>query len=179
MREDIAIATATFYKNVNDARLPLAIKTIQNATAAGHIIVVVDESPDLNVSKLIEKETAIEVHRVCGWKFKGMANSRRHALELAAKKAEIIVWMEPEKYPFVEFVLELAKVLIAQGADMLVPTRISVEGYPIIQQMFERINNALLELVAGQKIDHCVGVRVMNRRAVKYILDYRSKVGDN
>jgi len=172
----IVIATTTWYKNLNEVRAQLALKTIQEAKKCGHQIVIVDNS-SYSVKKAFQEQGAIVFHQ----KEKGIGPSRRQVFREAVKISgpeTIIAWIEPEKHSFVPLLGTLAKILENNSADLLIPRRKSLKSYPLVQQHFEWLNNYAFQVLAGINFDHCTGVRIFKSEIAHYFWEYKGEYGD-
>jgi hypothetical protein len=175
----VVIATTTYYKDVNEPRAQLALKTARATRAAGYTMVIVDGSPDPRVFEWLSDIGAI-VERE---KESGMGNSRRQvfrkAKELVSDNDDVIIWTEPEKFTMIPLLKKLIDTLIAEDADLLVPRRESVAGYPLLQQHFEYLNNLAFRLATGLDFDHCVGTRIFKAKVASHFSKYVSKCGED
>jgi hypothetical protein len=174
--KDIVIATTTMYKNMEETRAKLAIKTVKNAIFSGYKIVIVDSSPDIEVKKAFRDQGAL----VLAEENPGMGKSRRQALYEAICAARdndgIAVWMEPEKCTFVP---KIEKLVNRMGnADMIIPGRKSLASYPIDQQRFEWLGNYRFYELTGTSLDIWFGPRIMNFKTAQYFLEYQGEYGD-
>jgi hypothetical protein len=175
----VVIATTTYYRNIKEPRAQLALKTARAATVAGYTMVVVDGSPDPQVSEWLSDIGAI----VEPEKQSGMGNSRRQvftkAEEFVSSDNDVIVWTEPEKHTMIPLLGDSIFKLIDQDADLLVPRRKSMAGYPLLQQHFEYLNNLAFRLATGLDLDHCVGTRIFKAKVAGYFSEYVSKCGED
>lgn len=174
----VAIATATLY-NLNSesdrVRAELSKKTIKLARKLGYEIVVVDGgSPD----KLLREfgNCGAKLHLQ---KTKGFGNSRREAIWYASNLGkDVIVWMEPEKAPYIPEIAKTVRPIVNGSADMVVPKRKSLKSYPSMQQSLERAGNLLWEKLTGLDLDVCFGPKAWRRELSSYFLDYGGEYGD-
>lgn len=172
-----AIATTTFYRSVDDLRMKLALKTMEEACRNGFPIAVVDGgSPD---------EVCRQFHDRAAYLYRqekpGMGASRRQAIAAAAKLVnnnEVIIWMEPEKHTLVSEFSKIVPLVLNGKADLVVPARRTMASYPPEQQTAEVLGNLAFFYLTGFNFDVWFGPRVMNRRAVQYFLDYQGEYGD-
>ena len=105
----IALVTTTFSTKPSDLRFQLALKTCQAAKKAGYPIHIVDGSPNPEISKQLFQAGAV----VESEKERGMGASRRQCFRMGLNSgADVIVWLEPEKYPFVSLIYLFAKSFI-------------------------------------------------------------------
>jgi hypothetical protein len=173
----IAVATATFYRDPADVRVTMALETFEALVAAGHPVVCVDGgSPTKIVQQFID--LGVIVLPEGG---RSMGAGRRLALAQAGHMAGpdgVVVWMEPEKLPFVQFLSEVAEPIFAGLADLVIPKRSSMHTYPHEQQHAEALGNATVYNLTGRHWDFWFGPKVMNQRALQLFLDYEGKYGD-
>ncbi|MES2006527.1 MAG: hypothetical protein V4436_00295, partial [Patescibacteria group bacterium] len=90
-----------------------------------------------------------------------------------------IAWIEPEKYPVVPL-LESCFDLITSGThDIVLPTRKSLESYPMYQELSELRANRELGFITGRpELDFYFGLRVFNKKGAKLFLSYDGEGGD-
>ncbi|MBI4085265.1 MAG: hypothetical protein HY432_02035 [Candidatus Liptonbacteria bacterium] len=170
------IATTTWYERQN-VRAQLALKTAEEAGKKGLPMVVVDGGS--------YKEFAIDVTEQ-GAIFNineglSMGASRRQAISDAwdvAGPNGAVLWMEPEKWPLISQVFLMEAAMENAGADIVVPARKTMEGYPAIQQAAERLGNMYFAKVTGHELDVWIGPRLIGPNAIQYFLDYRGEHGD-
>ncbi len=168
------LVTTTFSKSAEDLRFQLALKTCGAARKAGYPLIIVDGSPDERLRDLL---------RVCGatvykQEEPGMGASRREALQAGlATEADVIVWLEPEKYPFVPL-LKPCIDMVRAGIDIVVPSRKSLESYPMYQELSElRTNRELGRITGSHDLDLMFGPRVMSRTGAELLLSYTGQAG--
>jgi hypothetical protein len=171
----IALVTTTFSKSAEDLRFRLALKTCQAAQRSGHSIYIVDGSPNSSIRELLlgAGATAVAPEHT-----RGMGASRRQCLQMGLDSgADVIVWLEPEKYSFVPFIADCARMVIA-GDDIVIPGRYTLEGYPRYQELSElRAMRRIGILTCRPDIDWMFGPRVMSRRAAELLLTYTGQAG--
>ncbi len=176
MKPKTVLVTTTFSKSVEELRSQLALNTVRATREAGHDIIVVDGSLDQKFKDALSGAGAI-VHEQ---KEKGMGSSRRQCIQAGLDAgAECIIWLEPEKYPFVPFVPDLVKKLRTSVPHLIVPRRRNLDGYPPYQHFSElRLNHELGNITGRPDLDLSIGPRVFNRLAANYFLDYKGERGD-
>lgn len=177
MKPKIVVATATYSTSVEDFRAQLALKTVSTAREAGYAIVVVDGSPDTRFKNALSEVGAM-VHAQKG---KGMGASRRESMKAGFDAgADIVVWTEPEKYPFIGCISGLAGKMRTDRPHIIVPRRRNLDGYPLYQHFSElRLNHALGNSTGRADLDLSFGPRMFNALAATYFLDYTGEKGDN
>jgi hypothetical protein len=91
--------------------------------------------------------------------------------------ATAIVWLEPEKYTIVPLLAPCIE-MIKAGYEIVIPTRESLESYPMYQELSELRANRELGFITGRpELDLMFGPRVMSRRGTNLFLDYTGKFG--
>lgn len=165
----VALVTTTFYKNPDDVRFQLALKTCAAAVTAGYPLHIVDGSPDPQIRNMFEESGAV----VAQQKTAGMGASRRQCLNMGlATEADVIVWLEPEKAPFVPLIPPCAE-MILRGYNIVIPGRKSLESYPRYQELSELRAMRNIGIMTGRPdIDWMFGPRVLSRRGAQRLADY-------
>lgn len=149
------IVTATFYKNLQEVRYQMALKTIQEATNHGYDIVIIDGSPDSAVADSFKKAGAFVYPET----IPGMEGSRRlaffygcqHILSFNVDSA--IIWIEAEKYDFVRNVDNMVKPIEEGKAAITIPVRnfdLFKEHYPAFQVESEIKANYIYSSATGR-----------------------------
>lgn len=199
--DEVAIATTTFYPSkdgimAKDVRLRagLALKMLKAAKCP---VVVVDGGSDAGWRREAASYGAKLVDEIRG-KNHTMGKGRRQALAEAGNlNKEIVCWIEPEKYPFLQTSFTYcAWQVYDHDADILVPRRQDeLKSYPLQQRLEELTGNlTVMELLRGYLIknglsvdesekrvpylDQWIGPRIMNRKGLEYFLNYNGKIGD-
>ena len=169
------LVTATFYKDTKNIRVGLTLETIKAAKKVGYPIYIVDGSPDPKIRTAFEEAGAVVVKE----QGKGMGASRRQCFQIGLDfGADIVVWLEPEKYPFVPLVKDCVYKMACCGFDILVPRRRSLESYPKYQALSEHEANLSMGISSGfLGLDWMFGPRVLNRKATELFLTYTGQAG--
>ena len=110
-----------------------------------------------------------------------MGKSRRYAVKRALEKAGpdgVVVWIEPEKHPFVDSIEKVAKPIREGKADLVIAERKSLESYPPIQQLCEKLGNHFFAMYTGLQADVWFGPHAMNRKYAEVFLAYNGHYGD-
>lgn len=175
----ICVATTTFYKNSDDLRLKLTLRTLNALHEAQISVVVVDGSPNDEVKKKLQATGAIVIREVLGTT---MGAGRRQALREADRAISIdhvVFWMEPEKYPIVPFIRQICAPIQEGEADIVVPRRADeLSSYPKTQRLAEQCGNAIFEAVTGLALDVWIGPRAINVKGLAHFTKYDGAYGD-
>jgi hypothetical protein len=168
------LVTTTFSKNPQDLRFQLALKTCQAAKGCGYPLYIVDGSPDPGMRELLLQDGATEV---AAETVKGMGASRRQVLQMGLDSgADVIVWLEPEKYPFVPLIGPCAE--LVGKYDIVMPARKNLDGYPKYQHWSELRAMRQIGIVTGRPdLDWFFGPRVLTRNAAELFLSYTGQAG--
>ncbi len=168
--------TTTFSPTAEDLRFRLALNTVREAVRCGYPIIVVDGSPFDDAKRLLEEAGAVVFKETTP----GMGASRRQVLRAGLDTgAEVVVWLEPEKYPLVSLLGPCVK-MVQSGYDLVVPARRSLESLPSYQELSElRANWELGFITKRAELDLMFGPRVMSRNAAELFLSYDGAFGDH
>lgn len=167
------LVTTTFASSLDDPRFLQAIATCTEAWLENLPIICVDGSPEA-MAEQVRDRLRVSGASVFPQQEPGMGPSRRetfyHGLET---DAEVIVWLEPEKYTVVHL-LEPCIELVANGSyDILIPRRENLDSYPDYQHWSElRANWEFANITGAYNLDLMSGLRVLNRRAAKLFASY-------
>lgn len=172
----VVLATTTFSKNY-DLRARLAVRTAEEAARASLPLVVVDGG---SAPELVRKLKDLGVH-VFPEKHHGMGPSRRQAIHEAWRLAgyEWVMWLEPEKYPLVHLVPGLLAFNLGSLTDIIVPERLTLASYPLVQQHAEQMGNAGFYKATGAQLDVWFGPRLIGPRGVPHFLDWSTPQTDD
>lgn len=177
-KSKVVLVTTTFSKTMDDIRAQLALKTCWAAHDHGYKILVIDGSPCEEFKAALWKADAI----VFNQKIPGMGQSRREALEAGLDTgADVIVWLEPEKYPLVPLLEPCIQPFlhpIHNGeAHIVIPRRRNLDGYPQYQHLSElRANWEIANITGRGDLDYFYGPRIMNRWAAEKMMAYDGTV---
>jgi hypothetical protein len=112
----------------------------------------------------------------------GMGSARRQALRLARDLSDdpeqIIVWLEPEKYPLVPLLRAPLQVMSDVGYDLVMLRRESLDSYPPEQAKAYELISLAVKYLTGIESDFGWGPSLLTRRTVEYFLNYESRHGD-
>lgn len=167
-----SVATTTFYRDMADLRLAMAVKTLTALKNQGTFVAVIDGSPD-PIKDTLQATGAHIIDEPTGWT---MGAGRRLALYQASVvgSVDVIVWMEPEKYTLVPYLDAICEPIVANDADIVIPRRADdLASYPKLQRLAEQTGNAVFERVTGLNLDVWIGPRAIGRgAALRHFLDY-------
>jgi len=175
---EIVIATTTFYKDIKEVRPKLALMTMEKCQKRGYQIMVVDGGSDKNFRDKACSNPAV----IFKQSQKGVGASRREALSEAAKIAGddgAIVWMEPEKHPFIDKLQKPASFVIKKRFDLITLGRKKFHNYPPEQKLGELFVNYALKQFTGLNWDFCFGPFITSQKGIKFFLDYNGEYGDS
>ncbi len=111
----------------------------------------------------------------------GMGQGRKETLTHAAERGDtdtVYIWLEPEKYTIVSLLERLIEPIQDGRVDITIPDRGDLASYPEEQRHAELFGNEAFRLLTGHSLDMWSGVRVMNREALQYFLDYEGEYGN-
>ena len=144
----VAIATTTFYKNHEEGRLRknLAMQFMRAGVERRYEIYAVDGGTD--DGKFIYELNDLGVNAYAEKHSMGLGESRREAVDHASSyavsnKIPYLSWSEPEKVDLIRNISGLVEKMDEYQADMVVPSRISLDSYPLLQQLTEKLGNQI------------------------------------
>lgn len=176
--DSVVIATGTRYDfsiPSDIVRAELAKKTVAKAVAIGYKMMIVDEGSPKELLEEFKRSGAI----IKSLEKSSMGRSRRLAIGEAYNSGrEIIVWMEPEKASFVDYIVKSIEPLVKEEADMVIPKRTSLKSYPLAQQYAEPFGNLFFKQLTGKDLDVWFGPRIFRKDIAHYFLDYEGEYGD-
>ncbi|MDD5165084.1 MAG: hypothetical protein PHG25_00910 [Candidatus Pacebacteria bacterium] len=172
----VVLVTTTFSKSIHETRAQLALKTCQACVEHGYDLIIVDGSPCAEFKKALQDAGATVIDQITS----GMGASRRQALGAGIDSgADIIVWLEPEKYTLVPLLVPCLNEIIFEEADVVIPRRKNLDGYPAYQQFSEyRGNWALANATNRPDLDLFFGPRIMTPQAARMMAVYNGKNGN-
>lgn len=173
------IATSTFYKagSANDEmRAELAKRFVREAVRLGYSLVIVDCGSSDELLKNFQSYGQ-NVHVYLEQKM-SLGQSRRHAIKLALELGKsVIATTEPEKVDYIHNISETVKPIIDGSADLVVPSRRSLNSYPVVQQYAEMMGNIFWKELTGNELDMWFGPRTFRKEMSTYFLDYNEEYG--
>jgi hypothetical protein len=171
IRKRVVLVTTTFCKNTEETRFKCTVKTVLEARRCGYPIIIVDDSPDLFVTKALERVGATVIRGTNS----GMGSSRREVIQYGLDtKADIIIWLEPEKYPIVRLLWVCVLKFIKEKMYLLIPRRRNLNSYPDYQHWSElRANHELANITGRADLDLMIGPRIYSKMAAKAAMTYK------
>lgn len=172
------IASTTLVKSGNDVRAKLVLKTVEEAKRYGFPIFIVDGgSPDDFRQALRERGARIFDENIG----RSMGAGRRQALFEASRyaaKDDAIIWMEPEKHPFVARLPAIVALMEEKGIDLVTPGRKNLDSYSPEQMHEEMFLTLSLQCITGLKWDFGFGPFIADHKALRYFLEYSGEYRD-
>jgi len=172
----VVIATTTFYKSRKDYRFPCADRMVKKAIADGHIVIIVDGSPNPEIKEYFLSLGAMVYDET----MKGIGPSRRelynHIRLFRVRHTaapEIIQWLEPEKDDLIPFVPQIIEPIKQGKAKIVVPRRTPAawESYPKFQRASERTANMAYKFATGLDVDIFFGPVAFRCDMLPYFLN--------
>lgn len=174
----ICIVTTTYYNLSNEAektRFILSKETIKKAISSGYEFIIIDGGSPLEV---VNEFISLKA-KVISQSKKGLGEARRQAfIEGYNSGKEIIIWTEPEKHDLIRHIPMIVKPLIENKADIVLPSRNSIDSYPLAQQYIEPFCNLFWKELTKTDFDMWFGPRVMLRDIASFFINYKSNYGD-
>lgn len=169
-KNDVVLVTTTFSMSMDDIRVSLALKTCRAAREHGYKMIVVDGSP-CEEFKAALRETGAQV---LDQQEPGMGQSRRECMKAGlASDAQVLVWLEPEKYPLVSLLASCIQPVVDGEAKLVIPRRESLASYPRFQQWSEELGNLILgKITRRPDLDFYSGPRIMDRETAGIMSKY-------
>lgn len=168
----LIIAACTFYKVAAGLRFSLACQMVRKATESGFTFVIVDGSPDPEVTKVLVAEGA-HVIRESGC---GMGAAKRQvALECLRMGADVMMLTEPERPDLIRFVDTVTAPVLRGEADVVIVGRTSqsFETYPEHQRVSEMEGNRRYNEVCGTgDVDAYFGPVVFCQPEIRRFIDF-------
>jgi hypothetical protein len=152
------------------ARLLCGTEFVKKMMQAGAVVIVV---ADRTSKQILEGSGAhvLETDETRTGQARRIAFSK--ALECVDEKSpHAVVWSESEKFGLAEFLPRLARPVVEDVCDVLIPRRQSLASYPSWQQPWEETANRMCAKILGSDLDYFFGPRVMNARALQKFIDY-------
>lgn len=176
--DKIAIATTTWYNPDLESdiiRADSAKKSVRTAIDLGYIVVVVDGGSSDELLREFERYGAKVYHQIA----KGMGPGRREAIaQIHDIRRPVEVWTEPEKENYILQIWKTAIPILDSSADLVIPKRMSLRSYPIVQQFTEKIGNFYWKSLTGHDLDMWSGPRTWHNDIAHYFLNYKGRYED-
>jgi hypothetical protein len=155
-------------------RSELCLKFFESAFSNGYEVISVDRnSPEYFLRELRRFSRVFPQHS------ETMGSGRREAISHALETGkEILLWSEPEKYPLIPFIPEIAEPILNQRTNLVMPNRRSLASYPYMQQLSESFGNSFWKRLTGTDIDIFFGPKAWRRNRSGYFLDYKGEYED-
>ncbi len=163
--------TGTYYPDLRDVRLEIALDTAEGWSQQGLPLVVVDGSPDDKVAGALRARgaTVLDAQRP------GIASQRQQGtLYVLGQGGDKIITHEPEKPSTPGIAGEVAEMLDDHSIVVIGRTERSKESMPPFQLRTERLAGWVLEHTLGLPADALAGPRGYNRQGMQHLLSYPS-----
>lgn len=163
--------TGTYYPDLKDIRLEIALDTAEGWSEQELPLVVVDGSPDDKVAGALRARGAI----VLAAKRPGIASQRQEGtLYVLGQGGDKIITHEPEKPSTPGIAGEVAEMLDDHSIVVIGRTKRSKESMPPFQRRTEELAGWVLERTLGLPADALAGPRGYNRQGIQHLLRYPS-----
>ncbi len=148
----IKIVMTSLYKSQEAIRYHLACQTIGNAIALGYDVLIVDKSPNPEISRSFRRIGA-DVHNSSA---KTFGEQKRELFGICVDRfneSDVLVAMEPEKVDLVRLIPSIIAPIEQGQADIVMPKRTeeSWSSYPDFQVTAEKETNAAFSQATGKK----------------------------
>ena len=171
VNEYISMTTTTLYNpdiESDRIRLGLADKTMMDARERGMEVVCVDGGSPYEFLRKLENYGV----RIFMQEQKGMAHARRQSFREAINLGkEVIACTEPEKLGYIQYISKTALPILEGQTDIVVPSRVSLNSYPIFQQYAESLGNMFWNKLTGVKLDMWFGPKTWRKDLSRYFLN--------
>ncbi len=141
-------------------------------------LLVVDDSTDFKIYKLIKENQYKNVEYINRGSKLGRGSAVRFGFEYAIKKNfDCIFEMDADYSHNPNEIIHLIKQMVNNKYDMVIASRYlkdsKIEGWPIKRKIFSKLANLLARLLFSFKIkDYTNGFRIYSLRAIKKIVEY-------
>ncbi len=174
----IVVCMITRYRQCNpdeEFRKKLAICTIKEAKKLGYAVIVIDDGSD----KLFVDTILAEGVEVFPNKGSTYGSGRKEAISAGFDTDKhVVAIIEPEKFSFVKNIAASAKPILDGKADIVIPKRLSLKSYPVMQQHSESFVNIIWKKLTGLDLDIMFGPQMISHDACKFYTSYDGKYGD-
>lgn len=169
--EKTALITTTFYNpnsTIDRTRAEIATRSIKSAQDFGYRLVIIDGGSYDEFLRTIEGNCALFQENP-----KGMGSGRRQGIREGLKfEVPVIAWTEVEKESYIREAWKTSVPILEDKADLVLPSRPSLNDYPTSQQHAERFGNTVLTHLTGVSLDYWFGPRTWRRDISPYFLSY-------
>lgn len=167
------IGMTTWYKDENDLRAKLALKTAKEAKNHDLALVVIDGGSPENFLQLLREEGAqVFLQDKKGFGF-GVRQSLREASRLAGADG-VIIRIEAEKHTLVSMLPPLLPSIEKDHIDFFKLGRENLDGYPGIQKAAETFAILACQTLTGLPWDFDFGPFLMSQKALPFFLDFEN-----
>lgn len=163
--------TGTYYPDLRDVRLEIALDTAEGWSQQGLPLVVVDGSPDDKVAGALRARGAT----VLAARQPGIASQRQEGARYVLQEGgDKIITHEPEKPSTPGIARAVAEMLDDHSIVVIGRTERSKESMPPFQRRTEELAGWVLEHTLGLPADALAGPRGYNRQGIQHLLSYPS-----
>ena len=163
--------TGTYYPNLRDVRLEIALDTAKGWSEQELPLVVVDGSPDDKVAGALRARGAT----VLAAQQPGIASQRQEGARYVLQEGgDKIITHEPEKPSTPGIARAVAEMLDDHSIVVIGRTERSKESMPPFQRRTEELAGWVLERTLGLPADALAGPRGYNRQGIQHLLRYPS-----
>lgn len=172
------IATMTFYRNNEELRAKLAVRTAREALKHQHRLIVVDGGSPTEFLEVLRDHGA-DVHPQ---EERGIGPAHRQLFKIAAERAGedgAICWIEAEKWPLVAELWKATTPVLNGNAGLVLPERTEEawHSYPPEQRLQEQFCNMAAVAITGLALDWFWGPFVASQVAIRHFVEYRDDYG--
>jgi glycosyltransferase involved in cell wall biosynthesis len=167
------VATITFDRGHKDEANKI-IKTMKSLRSLGYDVVAVDSGSSAETVQKM-KELGVDVRQQAE---KGVGSAIKESVQRAYQKgADIIVYMEGDKYMFGKHLKKVIEPVASGRAAISIPSRDwkSYKVMPMPQLVTEGIGIALESIAAGKYADYIFGPRAFTRDIAPMLIEYKGK----
>ena len=163
--------TGTYYPDLRDVRLEIALDTARRWSEQELPLVVVDGSPDDKVAGALRARGAT----VLAAQQPGIASQRQEGARYVLQEGgDKIITHEPEKPSTPGIARAVAEMLDDHSIVVIGRTERSKESMPPFQRRTEELAGWVLEHTLGLPADALAGPRGYNRQGIQHLLSYPS-----
>lgn len=167
------IATTTLYKDANEVRAQLALKTAEEAKKYGFILAVVDGGSPESFCQAMREKGAVVIGQESKGFGSGMRQSFREASALAGTDG-VIIRLEAEKHTLVSMLPSFVSAMAEERIDLFKLGRNNRDDYPAIQKAAEGFAVLACQTLTGLRWDFDFGPFLMSQKAVRFFFDFET-----